>query len=881
MQFPPPNSPAAFPFGTARGGAASPERPPALQTLVGLAARALQAPAAVLVLTGEDGSQPSFRCAYGLDPAAVDGGALFYQAASREPVGLLVPDALRDPRVAASPLVRDLPCFRACAAVAMRCANDRSCPGVLCVFDVQPRSFAAGDFRTLAEVADLALHELERRHAVLSQETDLEARVRERTAELADAESLQRTREQTAVAELGRYALDERSLQDILDKTAELVARALRVPFCTVTELLQGGAKRWVRAGVGWRAGVVPDAEMDQWHTKLPEAGRPATIEKPLILADLETALGRPSLLPAAKGLGRPRSSISVIIHCDGQRFGTLCALSPEPGRFGEPDALFLQTVADLLSAIIESERHKAASREVQTRYERIAANSPGMVYQAIRHADGTATLPFVSEGCQQLYGLEPAQLRARPELLNEMIHPDDYPRVHALINASTASLTPLQWEGRLVQPSGEVRWITVRSRPERLPNGDLFRDGLILDVTELKRAQEEMRAAKEEAEKANRAKSEFLSRISHELRTPLNAILGFGQLLDLEPLAPRQRSSVDQILKGGRHLLDLINEVLDITRLESGGMELSLEAVDVATVLTEALNLVRPLADQHRVRFVPPAVEGCPAVLADRGRLHQTLLNLLSNAAKYNREDGEMHVTCAGIGEGTVRLSIRDTGLGLTPEELGQLFTPFQRFGAPQRGITGTGLGLTISRSLVEAMGGTIGVESVPGSGSTFHVDLPAAPAATQVPAASAPKNPPPAPLPPAVRTLLLIDDQITNVSLVKRVLETHPNLRLFNALDGRSGLALARKQVPDLILLDLHLPDIGGDEVMRRLRLEARTCDVPVIVLSADATPAQITRLKQLGVREYLTKPFRIRELLAAIDTALDARCAACGAG
>ena len=1148
-----------------RDSAGSPEGKPALQTLVGLAARALQAPAAVLVLTGDGGSQPSFRCAHGLAPAAVDDGAFFYQEALREPVGLLVPDALQDPRAAASPLVRGLPGFRACAAVALRCTAGGSRPGVLCVFDVQPRSFAKGDLQTLADVADLALHELERRHAALCQETDLEARVRARTAELADAESryrsifenavegiyqslpgggflsvnpalarvlgypspeamlavlddpadlyvrpdrraefearitaegevagweseayradgtrlwiaeyarairdangtavryegtfeditarktaeeaLQlareeledrvrdrtaelamlngtlrqhileretaettsrrseskfralienaqdltsvltpdgislyqspsiehllghsagdligrnlfeellhpddrpameraalaivengehhvrvevrcrhldgswrllesigsctppdspvtglvvnsrditerrraeleheaRTREQTAVAELGRYALDERCLQDILDRTAELVARALQVPFCTVTELLPGDTKLCIRAGVGWREGVVRGAEVDNWRRKLPEAGQPATVEKPLILSDLETALGRPYLLPTANGLEKPRSSISVVVHCDGQRFGTLCALSPELGRFGEQDALFLQTVADLLSAVIESERHKAASREVQTRYERIAANNPGMVYQAIRHTDGSVSLPFVSEGCRQLYGLEPAQLRARPELMNAMIHPEDLARVLPLVAASSAALTPLQWEGRLVQPSGEVRWITVRSRPERLPNGDIFRDGLILDVTELNRAKEDMRAAKEEAEKANRAKSEFLSRISHELRTPLNAILGFGQLLDLEPLTPRQRSSVEQILKGGHHLLDLINEVLDITRIESGGMELSLEAVDVATVLTEAVNFVRPLAEQHRVRFLPPAVEGCPAVLADRGRLHQILLNLLSNAVKYNRDDGEVHVACARSGEGLVRLAIRDTGPGLTPGEVGQLFTPFQRLGAPQRGIAGTGIGLTISRSLAEAMGGTIGAESVPGSGSTFHVDLPAAPAAAQFPAAPAaadlpPATPPSAPLPPA-RTLLLIDDQITNVSLIERVLETRPNLRLFNALDGRSGLALARRQTPDLILLDLHLPDMGGDEVMRRLRLEARTRDVPVVVLSADATPAQITRLKQLGVREYLTKPFRIRELLAAIDAVLAA--------
>ena len=512
----------------------------------------------------------------------------------------------------------------------------------------------------------------------------------------ADLAHEARTREQTAVAELGRYALDERGLQEIFDKTAELVARALQVPFCTVNEMLPGGARLLVRAGVGWQEGIVGRTEVNNWRRDLPPPIGPAAVEEPLIVADLRGSASWKGVLEPAAGWPGPVSAISVVVHCDGERFGTLCALSPERDRFGRQDALFLQMVADLLSAVIESERHKAASREVQVRYERIAANTPGMVYQAIRHLDGSATIPFISEGCRQLYGLEPAQLRARPELMNEMIHPDDSARVLALISASTAMLTPLQWEGRLVQPSGEVRWITVRSRPERMPNGDVFRDGLILDVTELKHAQENMRAAKEEAEKANHAKSEFLSRISHELRTPLNAILGFGQLLDLEPLPARQRSSVDQILKGGRHLLDLINEVLDITRIESGGMELSLAPVDVADVFAEALNLIRPLAEQHRVRFVQSTADGCPAVLADRGRLHQVLLNLLSNAVKYNHEDGEVHVTCAGSGEGTVRLSIRDTGPGLTPGEISQLFTPFQRLGAAQRGIAGTGIGLT-----------------------------------------------------------------------------------------------------------------------------------------------------------------------------------------
>ena len=686
-----------------------------------------------------------------------------------------------------------------------------------------------------------------------------------------------RTREQTAVAELGRYALDDHGLQNIFERTVTVVAHALQVPYCNVNELPpEPGAKMLVRAAAGWPEGTAGHARVADWRKEPADLADPAGQEL-LIIDDFERHPPGLQALRPPDGAPEPRSAISVVLYCDGRRFGSLSALSPEPGRFSGRDALFLQTVADLLSAVIESERHKAASREVQARYERIAANTPGMVYQAVRHADGTGRVLFVSEGCRQLYGLEPAQIQSQPELMNDMIHPEDRARTGPLLAESNSQITPLQWEGRLVHPDGEVRWITARSRPERLPNGDIYRDGVVFDVTELKRAQEVAQAAQEEAEQANEAKSEFLSRISHELRTPLNAILGFGQLLGLEQLPPVQASSVEQILKGGRHLLDLINEVLDITRIESGGMDLSLAPVDVAGVLREALNFVRPLAEQYRVEFVPPALDGCPAVVADRGRLHQVLLNLLSNAAKYNRKGGQVRVACAPGGGDTVRLSIADTGHGLSAEEIGQLFTPFQRLGAAQRGIAGTGIGLTISRSLVEAMGGTITAESTPGAGSVFHVDLPAAPAGAHVPAAPSLDDglpePPADVLRPATRQVLLIDDQSANVALIERVLEAREGLRLLTAADGQSGLALARQHSLDLILLDLHLPDIGGDEVMRRLRLEPRTRDVPVVVLSADATSTQINRLKALGAREYLTKPFRIRELLGAVDAALAA--------
>ena len=682
----------------------------------------------------------------------------------------------------------------------------------------------------------------------------------------AEREAQARSREQTAIAELGRHALQGLALPEIFDHTVRLVAEALQVPLASVNELLPGGGQLLVRAGVGWREGVVGHAVVDHWRAHLPAAAR-ASVE-PLAIADLSLTPGFAVTLEAASG-EKPVSAISAAIHGEGEVFGTLGAFSIRPREFGAPEVAFLQTVADLLSTVIASRRHQAVSREVEARYRRIANYTPGMVYQAIRYADGRVAMPFVSEGCRQVCGLEPAQLYADPTLLNEAIHPEDRPSAIAAVSASTAALAPHHWEGRLRLPNGDVRWVIVRSRPERQPNGDLYRDGVVVDVTELKRAQEAMRAAKEEAEKANRAKSEFLSRMSHELRTPLNAIIGFGQLLGLEDLPPAQSSSVAQILKGGRHLLDLINEVLDIARIEAGNMELHLEAVDVYDALAAAADFVRPLARQHGVEIFqvrrPPS--SC-RVRADRGRLDQVFFNLLSNGVKYNRAGGRLRLTCRRPDARTIRVLVGDDGPGLTPEEIARLFTPFQRLNAAERGIAGTGIGLTISRSLAEAMGGRVGVISGPGKGSIFYVDLPVF---SDDPSAGPAAAEPPAAPPVALRRILHIDDQPANLALVERTLDHRPDLRLLSATEGRAGLALAREHLPDLILLDLHLPDLPGDEIVRRLHTEPRTRRIPVVVLSADATPAQVERLHGLGVRDYLVKPFKVQALLGAIEAAL----------
>jgi signal transduction histidine kinase/CheY-like chemotaxis protein len=405
--------------------------------------------------------------------------------------------------------------------------------------------------------------------------------------------------------------------------------------------------------------------------------------------------------------------------------------------------------------------------------------------------------------------------------------------------------------------------------------------DELRQRVNELEITNENLEEARAEAERANRAKSEFLSRMSHELRTPLNAILGFSQLLGMGALDSNERESVAHILKGGRHLLDLINEVLDISRIESGRLSLSLEEVDIGDVVAEVLDLVGPLATRQAIALDGTgALHGSTTALADRQRLMQVLLNLVANAVKYNRPGGTVRLVVAQSSEGKRRIEVIDTGPGIAPENLGRLFAPFERIGAEQSEIEGTGLGLALSKRLVEAMGGTIGVESRVGEGSTFWVEL--------APSQARPVRLDDVVNEQAVRldeigkeatqsvlgergpggTLLYVEDNLSNLTLIEQLLEQRPAIRLISALQGGLGLELARHHRPDLILLDLHLPDMHGAHVLETLRADPATHAIPVIILSADATPGQIGRLLDAGANDYLMKPLDLRRLLELLD-------------
>ena len=385
-------------------------------------------------------------------------------------------------------------------------------------------------------------------------------------------------------------------------------------------------------------------------------------------------------------------------------------------------------------------------------------------------------------------------------------------------------------------------------------------------------RAEESIRLAQEQAESANRAKSEFLSRMSHELRTPLNAIIGFTQLLEMEQLSANQSESVSHIARGGDHLLALINQVLDIARIDSGRMTLTVESVEVAASLREAAELIAPLAARHGIRVsldVGKESEFC--VSADRQRLQQVFMNLLSNAVKYNRPDGTVTVI-AELVEDRVQIRIQDTGIGIPAEKMSRLFVPFERLGAEQTQIDGTGIGLALAQRIVTANHGRLTVESVVGKGSTFTVELPAVACGIH-PAEIAPPEPEPQESNTPSKTVLYIEDQDMNLRLVERILKRQPELKLISAMQGRLGLDLAREHQPDVILLDLNLPDMSGDEVLRRLKLDDALRKIPVIMVSADALGDRVNQLIAQGAHSYITKPYKVADFLLTVNETLDA--------
>ncbi|MEA2220565.1 MAG: hypothetical protein QOJ35_3191 [Solirubrobacteraceae bacterium] len=528
--------------------------------------------------------------------------------------------------------------------------------------------------------------------------------------------------------------------------------------------------------------------------------------------------------------------------------------------------------IASVSEDVTAEHQLREALRESEERFRLLAEHSTDV----IGRLSLDMRIEYVSPASRYVYGYEPEAMIGRFGF--EFVHPDDLAELREDFTARGMPTEVVTNIYRVIRGDGVLVWVEAKIRPRYDPvTGEPLEFHTVArDVSErvqaeadVRRAKEEAERAQDEAERANAAKSEFLSRMSHELRTPLHAILGFGELLERDELTAPQHERLGQITTAGRHLLELINEVLDLSRIERGALGLSLEPVCVADVVDGTLAMIEPLAAARSVS-VTTAMSGVGDVhvLADRQRLRQVLLNLLSNAVKYNREGGSIEVAGALAGPAGARIQVSDTGVGIAAEDLARAFDPFERLGAEAGEVEGTGLGLALTKRLVEAMGGEIGVESDVGDGTTvwFELAAVAAPAAPSPPADAA--GPAHVARAPVRRTVLYIEDNPSNVKLVEAILALRPEISLLVATRGDLGLRLACEHRPALILLDLNLPDMSGEEVLRRLRDDPRCAASAIVMLSADATPGQMTRLRRAGADEYLTKPFEIDRFLAVVD-------------
>jgi PAS domain S-box-containing protein len=539
--------------------------------------------------------------------------------------------------------------------------------------------------------------------------------------------------------------------------------------------------------------------------------------------------------------------------------------------KTGEPCS-FLIMVEDITDRKRAEEALRDSTRNLEAALEAnqlIMDNSQDVICTI----DEGGRFVTMNEASEAMWGYAPNDLIGRRYM--ELVHADDRRETERTAADILVTGKIVDFVNRYVRKDGtvvNVLWSASWSASKKM----LF--CVAHDVTERTRIEAALREAKEEADRANRAKSEFLSRMSHELRTPLNAILGFGQLLERQKPTEQQRSRVQHIISAGRHLLNLINEVLDISRIEAGHLQLSVEPVGVAKVLEEALNLMRPLASDRSMKLtIDPQLETDLHVMADHQRLKQVLLNLLTNAVKYTAVGGRVAVSMGETDSSRLRVVVTDTGAGIAGDKLARLFTPFERLGVEQSGVEGTGLGLALCQRLMHAMGGEIGVTSSIGKGSAFWIELPSA----DSPLKGLPEKGDQLAFEGTTSagsgTILYIEDNLSNLNLVEQMLAEQPHLQLITAMQGRLGLDLARQHLPDLILLDLHLPDLPGHKVLARLRQSELTREIPVVIISADATARQIERLMAAGARRYLTKPLDIAEFFQVIEETMQERKAA----
>jgi signal transduction histidine kinase/CheY-like chemotaxis protein len=637
------------------------------------------------------------------------------------------------------------------------------------------------------------------------------------------------------------------------------------------TELARRLGMAVAAAGIGlWSRRV--DGSEPEWNEQMFAIyGRDRSLGPPSYDEWLRSV--HPDDLPdvqASVGEVRRRAGATVstqfrIVHPDGAVRWIENRATMEPS---EPTPLLYGVALDMTGRV----QTELALRSLNDRIQ-MAARGAGIGTWVLDMRTGQATW---DEQMFRLRGLEPGAQTPDADTRLAMVHPDDR---HLLVAAATPSdegIGALAIEFRIVWPDGSTRWIASRSSTVLDPTGrPALRVGVNWDITEAKAA-DQAREEREAAMLESRAKSQLLARVSHELRTPLNAILGFAQLLLLDlPPGTDPFAKVDNIRRAGEHLLTLVNDVLELTRLQTGGARLARDELPLTEAINDAITLLAEYARTQQVTLVVGKVEG--RVVGDAPRLRQVLLNVMNNAIKFNRPGGTVHIDARVDGPmGVVR--IRDDGPGIPPGRLSQVGEPFNRLGAEQRGIEGTGIGLTIVKALVEAMHGRFEIASTPGSGTEVQIALPAIEHPAVDPARSEPSAAPPQATPEtaddpadAPGQLLYIEDNPVNVLLMQELVRSRPGLALRSATTGLEGVAAAQALPTEVVLIDMQLPDIDGYQVLRRLRADPRTQALPCVALSANAMPEDIERALAAGFDEYWTKPIEFRAFFDGVQRLL----------
>ena len=765
---------------------------------------------------------------------------------------MVVRDAGEDPRFARIPIVAGQPRVRFYAGAPLK-TPDGYRLGTLCVMDRQPRPFSKADRKTLADLAAIVVNELTLRRVAGHLHTEVNGRkqnekilnkqhrllqrlsasqedsIRQRTAELTRVNDSLRAE----IQQRERLERDRLNLLGLVEESPDFIGLAT---LDAIPLYVNKAGRRLVGL----------DSMEAALRAKVADYFRPE-----------DQSFVRDTVMRSVQETGQWEGDF----HFRHFKTGTLIPVSWNMFYVRDPATGAPVSMATIARDITERQRAGAALRESEERFRHLV----GQAGDAFFVCDLEGNIIDVNQAACESLGYR------REELLG-------LPAGSVDLTFDPAEVPP-RWRGWKAGHAESFQTLHRRKDGTTFPvearvsvihtDGRRYLLALVRDVTEHHRTETALQQAKEEAEKANRAKSEFLSRMSHELRTPLNAILGFGRILLDQVAGATQKDCAAQVVSAGHHLLGLINEVLDIARIETGQVELSLESIRVENLVAETLDLIRPQAQERGVTF-DVSLGGCGdcLLLADRKRCKQVLLNLLSNAVKYSPASGRVRIACRRRPSREIRISVSDHGRGIAADKIERLFVAFDRLGAERSAVPGTGLGLTLSKHLAEVMGGSIGVKSAPGAGSTFWLQLPgtpgtAAPGGVPLPGSGLEADSATTAARPAetvVGTVLYIEDNDSNLQLMETLLSFLPRVRLLTARSGGEGLKLARARQPVLILLDLHLPDMPGWEVLARLQSGRRTRRIPVVGVSADATPNTAERLIKAGARAYLTKPLNI---------------------